>query len=461
MSNEDSTVKPNVGPCPVTSPDSSSRPMTHQSQPATSEGNHTQASGLTSSRPKPLQPAAFHGIVGDFVKAMIPNTEADPAAMLIQFLIWFGTIVNRRSFASVGATRHHLNENVAIVGPTNSGRKGGGGDIVEEFFRRVGEREPKARVESQSGLSTGEGLISAVRDPVRRAKRDEVPDPGVADKRLLARESELASLLKVAQREGNTLSPTIRNAWDGKTLQTMSKGTPMKATDAHISIVGHITIEELRRELGQTDMVNGFANRFLYCYSERTHLLPDGGEFPAVEIEPLVIHVAEIVEVLARCDNELTRDDEARQLWHSVYPKLTRDVPGLFGAAIARGAAHVLRLSCLYALLDEEPEVHAVHLRAALAVWKYCEDSARHIFGDATGMPLADTILRALRMHPQGLTRSDLTRDVLQGNKSAGQIGQAFALLADSGLAHYRMEPTDGRPAERWFAADVADQQAA
>ena len=43
----------------------------------------------------------------------------------------------------------------------------------------------------------------------------------------------------------------------------MAKNTPAKATDAHISIVGHITEQELHRALAEVEGFNGFANRFL------------------------------------------------------------------------------------------------------------------------------------------------------------------------------------------------------
>ena len=77
----------------------------------------------------------------------------------------------------------------------------------------------------QSGLSSGEGLIWAVRDAIFKTERakekgvvcdyQEVKvDAGVTDKRLLVIESEFASTLKVMAREGNTLSATIRQAWD-------------------------------------------------------------------------------------------------------------------------------------------------------------------------------------------------------------------------------------------------------
>jgi hypothetical protein len=79
------------------------------------------------------------------------------------------------------------------------------------------------------------------------------------------------------ERHGNTLSPTIRNAWDGKRLQTLTRNSPLKATGAHVSIIGHITRDELRARLSRTNMANGFANRFIFARVKRSKLLPFGG----------------------------------------------------------------------------------------------------------------------------------------------------------------------------------------
>jgi hypothetical protein len=64
--------------------------------------------------------------------------------------------------------------------------------------------------------------------------------------------------------------------------------------------------------------------------------------------------------------------------------------PGLLGTITARAEAQALRLSCLYALLDRAAMVDVPHLDAAYALWRYCEDSARYIFRDVLGHPLAD-----------------------------------------------------------------------
>jgi hypothetical protein len=114
-----------------------------------------------------------------------------------------------------------------------------------------------------------------------------------------------------------------------------------------------------------------------------------------------------------------------------------------------------MRLSAIYALLDESPVVTPAHLQAALALWQYCEDSARFIFGEALGDPLADEILHALRTHPDGMTRNDLI-DYFDRHKSSGQIRQALKLLEEQGLARRQRVETAGRPCEVWRSVKTA-----
>jgi hypothetical protein len=89
-------------------------------------------------------------------------------------------------------------------------------------------------------------------------------DEGIEDKRLMVIEPEFASTLRVMARQGNTLSPVIRDTWDRGDLRTLVKHSPAKASGTLISIVGHITVDELRCYLDRTEIGNGFANRFLH-----------------------------------------------------------------------------------------------------------------------------------------------------------------------------------------------------
>ena len=88
---------------------------------------------------------------------------------------------------------------------------------------------------------------------------------------------------------------------------------------------------------------------------------------------------------------------------------------------------------------------------AALAVWQYCLESARYIFGDSLGDPVADEIRRLLRSQPAGVTRTEL-RDHFGRNRSAAQIGSALAVLAEYGQAVPEHRESGGRPVEVWHA---------
>ena len=147
----------------------------------------------------------------------------------------------------------------------------------------------------------------------------------------------------------------------------------------------------------------------------------------------------------------MRRSTRARKLWKKTYPSLTAEVPGLLGAVISRAEAQVIRLATIYALLDRSSLIRKRHLSAALAVWRYCEDSARYIFGDALGNPLADTVLRELRRHPNGLTRNEI-RELFSRNRSEAEISRALVFLLEGGWVSCTPEQTGGRPSERWVA---------
>lgn len=408
--------------------------------------------------PKPLAPQAFHGIAGEIVHTIEPHTEADPAALLLQLLCAFGSLVGRGPHVVADGSRHGTNLFVAVVGVSSKGRKGTAWKHVRRVLEPVDSDWATKRI--QSGLSSGEGLIWAVRDPIERREpiREKkrivgydtvLEDHGVSDKRLLVIESELSATLRVMARDGSTLSTTVRQAWDTGELRVLTKNSPAQATGAHISIIGHITRDDLRY-LTSTDAANGFANRFLWICARRSKELPEGGNIHNVDFAPLISRVAQSVEA-AQNRGELGRENDARKIWNAVYGPLSEAKPGLFGCVVGRSEAQVLRLALLYALLDGAAAISALHLQAALAVWDYCEASTQFVFGNSVGNPHADRILVALRSSPDGLTRTQI-RDLLGRNQSDMAIQAALNALEEYGLAHRTSQQTGGRPTERWLA---------
>lgn len=397
-----------------------------------------------------LDEAALCGLVGEVVKTIEPHTEADPVAVLANLLCAFGNAAGRGAHVRVGADEHHLNLFCALVGETSKARKGMSWGHVRGLTHAVDSIWVDDRV--LSGLSSGEGLIHAVRDRVEVETDGEmkVVDPGVSDKRLLLVESEYGKVLKQMTREGNILSAVIRSAWDGEKLKSLTKNSPLTSTDSHISIIGHITRSELLRLLSESDAENGFANRFLWICVRRSKILPFGGEWHTLDTAPLVQRLSSALE-FAKTPREVRWGGTARTMWTEVYGPLSEGRPGLFGAATNRAEAQTLRLAALYAVVDSSTTIEAEHLEAALALWSYAESSARYIFGSATGDPVADQIHEELRAAPDGLTRTEL-RDLFGRHKNRSRIDNALSELERLGKARRVKQETGGRPVERWFS---------
>ena len=400
-----------------------------------------------------LEVEAFCGLPGEIVRAIEPHTEADPVAVLMNLLCAYGNAIGRGAHMRVEGDVHNLKLYAGLVGETSKGRKGTSWGRVREMMRTAEPEWSENRV--LTGLSSGEGLIYHVRDRVEgENKKGEtvVLDPGIQDKRLLVIEPELARVLKVMCREGNTLSADARQAWDGDRLQTLTKHNPMRATGAHVSIIGHITKAELLRHLTETEAANGFANRFIWLMVRRSKELPFGGEWDRVDSAPLVRRLASAIKFGKR-PVEIGWTEEAREIWRAVYGTLSNGKPGLFGAVVGRSEAQVLRLAALYATMNGSRNIGAEHLEAAIAVWDYAEVSARYIFGDATGDAVADQILEALGAAGSiGMSRTEIS-NLFKRHQSAQRIGQALILLDKTGRAYCkRVKDTGGRPSERWYA---------
>src|SRR5262249_8227950 len=158
------------------------------------------------------------------------------------------------------------------------------------------------------------------------------------------------------------LSPILRNAWDGLTLSTMTRNSPLKATGSHISIAGHITEDELRARLTRTDAASGFGNRFLYALVKRSRVLPFGGTLDDAVILALAKGIKTAVED-AKTVGCVQMTNDAREHWRAIYTNLSAAQPGLLGAVVARAEAQTVRLAMIYALLDGQTQIDVVHLK--------------------------------------------------------------------------------------------------
>jgi hypothetical protein len=400
-----------------------------------------------------MDKAALHGIAGKVVTTIEPHSEADPNALLIQFLVAAGNAIGRAPFYRVEGDYHYTKLNVVLVGATGDGRKGTSlGRILQVM--ELGDKEwTQYRV--QSGLVSGEGLIHHVRDPLSKIKDGAMVevDNGVSDKRLLIDAQEFAGTLAVIEKPGNTLSAVIRDAWGHKVLQTLGKVSPDKATGSHISIIAHITESELRRKLTRTELGNGFANRFLFAKVRRSKQLPHGGHLNEADLVRLGEQVKTAIEKANKI-GRVTMTDAAAAAWAIAYRDLGAGREGMLGEVIARAAPQVIRIALIYAVLDNSTVIDLPHLRAGLAVWEFCEESAIQIFGDSLGDPVADTILAALKaVGSAGKSRTEIS-GLFGRHQTSEQIREALNLLLKYRKARSESVERDGpgRSTEVWFA---------
>ncbi len=383
----------------------------------------------------PVLPSeARYGLAGEIVSVIEPHSEADPAGLLISTLVEFGALVGPGPHAMADSAEHPARLYSVLVGKTSKGRKGSAAKNVERVIAAV---DPDfARNRRLDGFGSGEALVDTVRG-----------DSGATDPRLLVVEPEFARILNVASRDGSTLSLIVRQGWDGGRLAVRSRSATTIADNSHVCVIGHISADELRAKLTQTEVASGFANRFLFVCVRRSKSLPSGGNLDDGEVAGLGRRLADTLTKV-RNTGILRRTPAAEALWADLYEQMARDEPGgLLEAIIARDSAQMLRLSVTYALMDGARSIDVEHVSAAWALWCYCRASAAYVFGESLGDQIADRLLRAVReAGPDGLDGTQ-QRDLFAKHASGAQLDSARSLLERRGLVCSETVQTRGRPA--------------
>jgi len=395
-------------------------------------------------RPQP-SPELFHGPLGQFALEAGEYTEADPVGIYVQALTMFGVAANSNAHFLAGNDRHPAALFTLVIGATSKGAKGTSGQVATELIELI---EPGLKNRRFNGFGSGEQLIAdlGANAPVSPSSvAGQFAGPQQSDTRMLVFESEFGSLLTIAARQNSIVSQTVRNAWDGKRLQNRTRSGVLVADNYHLGAIGHITADEFRSKLqNSTELANGFINRFLMVWVERTQLLPDGGNVPRAVFERYRSVLQQNL-LSARKRSRMQRSAAAGLLWDSVYfEQADDDPPGNLGGAISRASSQTLRLSLATALADGASMIEVDHVEAAAAMWSYCRATAAHIFGESTGNSDADRLLFELRR--QGAAGLDFTAQRDLFSRHAGKAAAARDLLERRGLVATFEVPTDGRP---------------
>ena len=398
----------------------------------------------TEKRPPVLRDEAYHGPVGDAVRILTPTTEATPAAMLLTMLIGFGNLAGSIAHTAIGNTKHHARLYGVIVGPSSIGRKGMSYNEACRLFSMV---DPDwFRDCRKSGHASGEGLIGNFRKP-----EDEESENVVIENRNFAREAEFSRLLKASSREASILSEIYRDAYDDGRMQIHRSKESIVVDDVHIALLGHITDEELRERLTTLEICNGFANRFLYCWSDRTKKLYRGGIPDMGRLEEIAQRIKTSIANARENVFDFTPDADAA--YKTFYESIEKG-RGLIGELTARAEPNVLRLCVAYAILDGGQFITLDHVRAAIAFSDYSKECVNFIFADSCADPNQERIFDFLiDAGTHGRTREEISH-LFNRNLSSRVIRTACDELEKAGFITWKEERGKGPVTRRYFAIE-------
>lgn len=405
--------------------------------------------------PRP-DPACLYGLVGQIARAGV-DTEANPYAIAANALAYLSCAVGRGPYMPVGNVWHHARLFTLHVGRSGRGRKGDAVSLIKRIDDAVRSKDKDAAPQvHRGGLSSREGLVYLIHDGFMDGK-DEVP--AIVDKRLWVVESEFANVLHQGKRDGNTLSAALRDCWDGVSIKPATKTNRLFTTDPHLCVSGSITPSELHSLMASRELTNGFANRFLVLWAERTRMNAFPRAATPAEVDALA---ARIVEVLDFCSASrwVEKDhlrmelspDAAKRYAKLYYGELNHNSDGeRIAALVERRAPMLLRIAMLLALTDCTSRIEVHHIDAALAWVRYSVDSVKFIFSTAQDEAQAvetnehaEKILAFLKGQARA-TRKQITSDCFKGHVTKDSIDAALDELLTATPPRIEVE-TQPRP---------------
>lgn len=398
--------------------------------------------GLTSHRNAPVpHRACLYGLVGEVACVGGDGTETNPYAIAANFMAYLSCAIGRGVYLPIGNTWHHTRLFCLHVGRSGRGRKGDALALVMRLDQAVRELSPSLAPQiHRGGLSSREGLVALMHDGFQHGRQMVAP---IDDKRLWVVESEFANVLHQGRREGNTLSAALRDCWDGVCLKPATKTNRLYASHPHVCLSGAISPGELTGMMTARELTNGFANRFLVIWAERTQILPFPNPTPEGTVDDLAQRILKVLEFAGAdqyaCRDYLKMELSAQAQWRyaQLYrTELNEDVGSdLVNAMLERRAPMLLRLAMVFALTDLQLRIEIAHIDAAMAWMRYTMASIRYVFvssADEDRMSatrdLANQIMAFLTERGKA-TRSEISARCLKGRVTSVRIDAAIEHL--------------------------------
>ncbi|MGR5412843.1 DUF3987 domain-containing protein [Vibrio astriarenae] len=437
-----------------------------QTNPIMSEDTHSKLNhhALTEQQVKvtpTLAPEGLYGPIGEASKIVCDGFEAHPEAVFLSLMTHLTCSIHADNVTlKVGSRKTPLRCNALLIGDTGSG-KGVAQDRAEYVMNMVKECIPEDEQHShpliardhQGGLSTTEGIAYELRDTT-----DEDGDQTANDKRLYLVDEEFVSTIIKCRVSGSTLSSTLRNLFSGKTISPLIKYNRVTCTSPRVCITGHITPKEFMKEIGESNLHNGFCNRFITILLMPMAPIPFPTEHDHQALTKVTKKIAEAIHWTNTEPKVLEMSECFKNEWKTKIYELACLAPkgSLEQALMSRSAQYTLILSTFFAVMDKEEKVREQHLNAALAWIDYWHQSIRYLFDTEKEVAIneqrearAELVLNsikqvALENNSNSFKRSLLTRKIGKRVSSA-EANDALKLLQERHTPAIKLEKTGSK----------------
>lgn len=403
----------------------------------------TSAAGIDGRHRNVPQPApeCLYGLIGEIARAGSAGTEANAYAIAANLIAYLSCAVGRSVYLPIGNTWHHPRLFCLHIGRSGRGRKGDALSLVFRIDEALRAQDDSLTLQiHRGGLSSREGLVALIHDGYRQGRQE---IPAVQDKRLWVVESEFANVLHQGRRDGNTLSSALRDCWDGVSLKPATKTHRLSASEPHVCLSGAISPSELTGLMCRRELTNGFANRFLMIWAERTQILPFPQATPHVQVSAWARQIKGMLDWLGsnrfpyQCTHCMTLSEPAKARYAQLYQGVLNEEPGheVLAAMLERRAPMLLRLAMLFALTDQQMRIEVAHIDAAMAWVRYATDTVGYVFVHgaqqaqmAQTVDLAQRVLTYLEEHGPA-TRTQIVAECLKGKVSKERLDASLSYL--------------------------------
>lgn len=379
--------------------------------------------------PKAPSRLAFGGLLGEMVDYMIDGTDASEVGMLASLVAFCGALVPASSYFHGRQTSTPF---IALVGHSGIGRKGTAMYRARDALAHcIGlQAVNSARLD---GVASGEGLVTALADRAREAFGNPT---GVLF------EEEYATYLGVSGRDGATLDPRMRTAFDGNQLanRKSNANTSVVVPEPYwLSGLVAITPAELQERLPKMSFKSGSGNRWLWLPVIRRDVTVVSTE-PSMPIE-ITDRLLPAHQQAVREPRRLEVGDGVSELLAEYDQFLWTGSVGIEADMTRRFSVIAYRVAMVHAAVEMQPTVERDHVVRAIALTEYARAGMRWVFGQALGDGLATYLLRQLQDEgalTQGVISKYMIRDPQKRQAAVDE-------LCRLGLAEVHKVTTGGR----------------